>query len=51
MERGGGRERGKREKKRKREVTAVIRIVLVDQYIGVHDDFTPHNNCTRNLLW
>ena len=41
-ERGGGRERGKREKKRKREVTAVIRIVLVDQYIGVHDDSTPH---------
>ena len=42
---------GNREKKRKREVTTVVRKVPIEKYMGVHDDSTPYNNCTRNLLW
>ena len=51
----GERERGKgegerEERKEKREIAAVVK-VPIDQYMGVHDDSTPYNNCTRNLLW
>lgn len=46
-----GKGEGEREKrKEKREIAAVVK-VPIDQYMGVHDDSTPYNNCTRNLLW
>ena len=45
---GRGRER---ENKIKEKLHAAVVKVPIDQYMGVHDDSTPHNNCTRNLLW
>ena len=46
---GRGGERAKR--KEKRQITAAVRKVPIDQYMGVHDDSTPYSNCTQNLLW
>ena len=52
-ERGGGRERGKREKKRKREVTAVIRkfqLISIWEFmmIPLHTT-TAHEICCGNI--
>ena len=48
---GKGERRSERKEKEKREIATVVRKVPIDQYMGVHDDSTPYNYWTRNLLW